>query len=212
MNTPKGFLWRAWGMGSQFTNQGLNPQPLQWKHRVLTSGRPGKLLNKHLLKKLKRSCTTLYFKVCLLNDNIRLHELWCTWHTKHSSKCFYLHYFIYSFQQPHVLGTSNYRQRNRSTERINNNCHIYNSGASLVAQLVKNLPALQETLVRFLGLEERRDRPPTPVFLGFPGGSDGKESTCNAETWVWSLGWEDPLEEGMATHSSILGLPRWFRW
>ena len=23
------------------------------------------------------------------------------------------------------------------------------------------------------------------------------------ETWVWSLGWEDPLEEGMATHSSI---------
>ena len=25
------------------------------------------------------------------------------------------------------------------------------------------------------------------------------------ETWVQSLGWEDPLEEGMATHSSILG-------
>ena len=24
------------------------------------------------------------------------------------------------------------------------------------------------------------------------------------ETWVWSLGWEDPLEEGMATHSSTL--------
>ena len=24
------------------------------------------------------------------------------------------------------------------------------------------------------------------------------------ETWVWSLGWKDPLEEGMATHSSIL--------
>ena len=24
------------------------------------------------------------------------------------------------------------------------------------------------------------------------------------ETWVWFLGWEDPLEEGMATHSSIL--------
>ena len=24
------------------------------------------------------------------------------------------------------------------------------------------------------------------------------------ETWVWSLGWEDPLEEGMVTHSSIL--------
>ena len=41
------------------------------------------------------------------------------------------------------------------------------SGASLVAQLVKNLPAMQET-------------------------------------WIPSLGWEDPLEQGMATHSSIL--------
>ena len=39
--------------------------------------------------------------------------------------------------------------------------------SSLVAQMVKNLPAMWET-------------------------------------WVWSLGWEDPLEEGMATHSSIL--------
>ena len=29
------------------------------------------------------------------------------------------------------------------------------------------------------------------------------------ETWIGSLGWEDPLEEGMATHSSILacGIP-----
>ena len=26
------------------------------------------------------------------------------------------------------------------------------------------------------------------------------------ETWVQSLGWEDPLEEGMAAHSSILAL------
>ena len=41
------------------------------------------------------------------------------------------------------------------------------SWASLVVQLVKNLPAMQET-------------------------------------WVQSLGWEDPLEKGKATHSSIL--------
>ena len=41
------------------------------------------------------------------------------------------------------------------------------SWASLVAEMVKNLPPMQET-------------------------------------WVRSLGWEDPLEEGMATHSSIL--------
>ena len=41
------------------------------------------------------------------------------------------------------------------------------SWAFLVAQMVKNLPAMQET-------------------------------------WVWSLGWEDPLEEGLTTHISIL--------
>ena len=43
--------------------------------------------------------------------------------------------------------------------------HIY--GASLVAQMVKNLPAMQES-------------------------------------WIPSLGQEDPLEKGMATHSSFL--------
>ena len=36
--------------------------------------------------------------------------------------------------------------------------------------------------------------------MGFSGGSDSKEPTCNAE----DLGWEDPVEEGMATHSSTL--------
>ena len=36
------------------------------------------------------------------------------------------------------------------------------------------------------------------------GGSDGKESVCNAETEVCSLHWEDPLEKGMTTYSSIL--------
>ena len=44
----------------------------------------------------------------------------------------------------------------------------------------------------------------TLVFLGFPGGSDGKESTCSAGDLGLILGWEDPLEKGMATHSSIL--------
>ena len=38
------------------------------------------------------------------------------------------------------------------------------------------------------------------LFRGFPGGSDSKESACNAG----DLGWEDPLEKGMATHSNIL--------
>ena len=31
-----------------------------------------------------------------------------------------------------------------------------------------------------------------------------KNHPAMQETWVRSLGWEDPLEEGMATHSSIL--------
>ena len=46
------------------------------------------------------------------------------------------------------------------------------SWASLLAQLVKNLPAMWEI-------------------------------------WVRSLAWEDPLEKGKATHSSIPGLPLW---
>ena len=41
-------------------------------------------------------------------------------------------------------------------------------------------------------------------MYGFPGGSDGKVSTAMWETWVQFLGLEDPLEAGMATHSSIL--------
>ena len=41
---------------------------------------------------------------------------------------------------------------------------------------------MQETLVQFLGQEDPLEKPrlPTPVFLGFPCGSAGKESTCNA--------------------------------
>ena len=39
---------------------------------------------------------------------------------------------------------------------------------------------------------------------GFPGSSDGKESACSAGDLVQSLGQEDLLEKGMATHSSIL--------
>ena len=31
-----------------------------------------------------------------------------------------------------------------------------------------------------------------------------KDLPAMGENWVQSLGWEDPLEEGMATHSSIL--------
>ena len=125
-------------------------------------------------------------------------------------------------------------------------CSLRHWRASLRAQLVKNLPAMQETLFNsWVGkIRWRRDRLPTPVFWGFPCGSTGKESACNEgglgsipglgrsagegigyplqysgaslvaqlvknppamrETWVQSLGWEDLLEKGMITHSSIL--------
>ena len=40
--------------------------------------------------------------------------------------------------------------------------------------------------------------------FGLPGNSDGKELACNAEDPGLTPGWEDPLEKGMKTHSSIL--------
>ena len=40
--------------------------------------------------------------------------------------------------------------------------------------------------------------------LGFPGGSDVKASAWNEGDPVQPLGWEDPLEKEMATHSSTL--------
>ena len=54
--------------------------------------------------------------------------------------------------------------------------------AFLIAQLVKNLPAVQETPVLFLGWEDplEKGQAPTAVFLGIPCGSAGKESACNA--------------------------------
>ena len=38
--------------------------------------------------------------------------------------------------------------------------------------------------------------------MDFPSGSDIKHLPMMQETWVGLLGWEDPLEKGMATHSS----------
>ena len=54
-----------------------------------------------------------------------------------------------------------------STEKVKIDTIKVVFGASLMAQMVKNLPAMQES-------------------------------------WVRSLGWEDPLEEDITTHSSIL--------
>ena len=51
-----------------------------------------------------------------------------------------------------------------------------------MAQQVKDTPAMQETPVQswVRKISWRRDKLPTPVFLGFPGGSAGKESACHA--------------------------------
>ena len=50
------------------------------------------------------------------------------------------------------------------------------------------------------------------VYVGFPGRSNGKESACNAgdRGSIPGISREDPLEKGMATHSSTLAwkIPR----
>ena len=40
--------------------------------------------------------------------------------------------------------------------------------------------------------------------MGFPGGLVVKNPSAKQETWVWSLGQEDPLQKEMATQSSML--------
>ena len=42
------------------------------------------------------------------------------------------------------------------------------------------------------------------MIQGFPGGSEVKRLPAVLETWIRSLGREDPLEKEMAAHSSIL--------
>ena len=66
---------------------------------------------------------------------------------------------------------------------------------------------MQETLVRFLG---REDSPgegigyPLQYSWAFLVAQLVKNLPAMQETWVQSLGWDDPLEEGMATHSNML--------
>ena len=42
------------------------------------------------------------------------------------------------------------------------------------------------------------------IYMGFPGDSESKECVCNVGDLDQSLGWKDPLEEDLATQSSIL--------
>ena len=56
-------------------------------------------------------------------------------------------------------------------------------GTSLVAQMVKNLPSMQETQVQSLGREEllEKERLPTPIF--WPGGFHGQRSLVGYSPW-----------------------------
>ena len=56
-----------------------------------------------------------------------------------------------------------------STTGLNN---MFSTGASLVAKMVKNLPAMWENWVQSLGWEDplKKAMDTTPVFWGFPGG------------------------------------------
>ena len=80
--------------------------------------------------------------------------------------------------------------------------------ASLVAQLVKNLPAMQETLVRSIPGSGRSAGEGIGYPVQYSWASLVAQTVKNPpvmwETWVPFLGWEDPLEEDTATHSSIL--------
>ena len=67
-----------------------------------------------------------------------------------------------------------------------------------------------QTRIRYSSIAQRTQNSSNQIanmfccILDFLGGSDGKESACNAGDLGLIPGQEDPLEEGMAIHSSIL--------
>ena len=78
--------------------------------------------------------------------------------------------------------------------------------ASLIAQMVKNPSAMQEIPVQFLSGKFPGEGTGYPLQYSWASlvAQMVKNPPAMWETWVWSLGLEDPLEEGMATHSGIL--------
>ena len=78
--------------------------------------------------------------------------------------------------------------------------------ASLIAQLVKNRLSMLETPVQFLcqGDPLEKGYVPTSVFLGFPCGSAGKESSCNVEDLGSISGVGRSPGEGKGYHFSIM--------
>ena len=72
-----------------------------------------------------------------------------------------------------------------------------------VAQLVKSLPNAEDTgLIPGLGRSPGEGEGigyPVQYYWASPVAQMVKSPPAMQETWVWSLGWEDPLEKGMAT-------------
>ena len=101
-----------------------------------------------------------------------------------------------------MIDYTNGRQTMRNSTEYLHTVHKCDR-TSLVAQLVQNLPAVQETLVQFLGQEYpwRRDSLPTPIFLGFPRGSDGEESAYT----TGDLGWIPELARSPGEGSQSMG-------
>ena len=76
-----------------------------------------------------------------------------------------------------------------------------------MAQLVKNLPAMQETPVQSLGRKDPLEKGigyPLQYSLASVVAQLVKNPSGMWKTWIRSLGWEDALEKGKAIHSSIL--------
>ena len=93
-----------------------------------------------------------------------------------------LHTAVYSgYILYHILQYIAYSVPHTTVYSIFYTTYYSTQWASLRAQLVKNLPAMQDTWFNsWVGkIHWRRDRLPTPVFLGFPCDSAGKESACN---------------------------------
>jgi len=82
--------------------------------------------------------------------------------------------------------------------------HGLSSCVLLLFLISLDKPFLQESKVNLFNITILFNKYFCNVW-GFPGDSDGKESACNArDLGVQSVGWDDALEKGMATYSSIL--------
>ena len=92
---------------------------------------------------------------------------------------------------------------------LDTHAHTYIHTDTHIYTHTDGLPCLQCRRPQFYSwvrkIPWRRDRLPTPVFLGFPGGSDSKESSCNVGDLDSIPGLKRVLWRGeRPTHSSIL--------